>query len=965
MSFKGKVVRLYAHIDKVRAARLACRMLGLDTDVFDAWEEGKHPRDDDGKFTSGNGSSGSKGKSEGSEGEKATEAKAPEAPKSKFMEKMAKHRQIALKWDAARQAEHLFDKGFLTEDEAIEAMNNGTAKDRINDYFDLMEYNGDPTPTKPLRKSPNLWEEVEKEGKHGGDYEQARKDYIKEWTGMSDEETEETYQQFKTWFSFGNWTAADTDTLDRYIDADGAYGGEIYRGMHFSEDDYAAFMKGIVPGARIGMNGHNSSWATDRETAWTFCRNGDRQVIITCKNNKTSAPVDHLSTHGENEVLAHSRTQWTVIGVREGDRRTEITVMEAEARMSPEERDRRKAAFDSEPDSKEESSLAERMNGQTKFMTILPPPADLFKHRKSEAEDGGPGSGNFGHKGRPGKRGGSGEGGGKGFRAASKESKSGYVGIQRAAAFKGIARLARTHKDNYNAWINSLSSEQRDQLEQQHKNTGSKEDLGEYAERMHRMLSTSNPPRQKHQNAVVQGKDITETCSWDDEPYTEPKFGQVIDTEIEHVINQQGFNGVPKVVTQKEFDKITQEHPEMPILLRSYAAPNAETLQAYDEMLENGEWYVDCGTGGAQYGQGMYAAGVYKTELASIEDLDEERDIEGAIGALFGDSNGRAWSVGYKASEEEINGGLYVGQAYLIVDKEGNRRLMQIDNKSYNLKDLNTGEEFEDTDAVIENAKTIRQCIREDEHDVDRAGKIEAAVNEMRHYRGVNERRIYNEYKPPMSETEDCEDNGRDGIWIWDENKMTHWSDEEPKDGQEIAVKFPFRGGVVRTGIYKDGRLVYPGGLASTSIEDNEDCRWAPIERKDNREDLRIQAATRMMTLDPSAKILKYSDLQALMNGDLTESETVELYNKMRENGFKPGTMEYGQEYQRLRNEMLEKGDRKQFYEKIKHFTDMGSAAAALGYDAINAEGHGSSGSYMVILNRTKLIISEQRVDVD
>lgn len=40
-----------------------------------------------------------------------------------------------------------------------------------------------------------------------------------------------------------------------------------------------------------------------------------------------------------------------------------------------------------------------------------------------------------------------------------------------------------------------------------------------------------------------------------------------------------------------------------------------------------------------------------------------------------------------------------------------------------------------------------------------------------------------------------------------------------------------------------------------------------------------------------------------------------------------------------------------------KKYRDIGSLAAALGYDAINAEGHGQSGSYTVILNRTKLII--------
>ena len=36
---------------------------------------------------------------------------------------------------------------------------------------------------------------------------------------------------------------------------------------------------------------------------------------------------------------------------------------------------------------------------------------------------------------------------------------------------------------------------------------------------------------------------------------------------------------------------------------------------------------------------------------------------------------------------------------------------------------------------------------------------------------------------------------------------------------------------------------------------------------------------------------------------------------------------------------------------------DMGVKAAEMGYDAINAAGHGATGSYTVVLNRTKLII--------
>ena len=309
---------------------------------------------------------------------------APESPeRAKWKAGLDKKRGIAMKWDSDRQAEYLFRQGFLTEDEAIEAMNNGTAGDRISDYFDLLEYNGDPTPTKPVRDSRgiNINKEVMVEGKHNGDFAQARLDYIRDWTGMNEEEAKKARGELKTWFSFGNWKAADTDTLDDYIDRDGVYGGEIFRGLHFTEDEYAAFMKDIKSGARIGMNGFNSSWATDRETAWGFARGLDKQVIIHCINNKTGAPVDHLSDKGENEVLANSRTMWTVIGVKEGDQRAEITVMEAEERMSVEERDRRKNLNDAMPEDKKDGSLADRMNEQNRYLRVTPPPENLFKSR--------------------------------------------------------------------------------------------------------------------------------------------------------------------------------------------------------------------------------------------------------------------------------------------------------------------------------------------------------------------------------------------------------------------------------------------------------------------------------------------------------------------------------------------------------------------------------------------------------
>jgi hypothetical protein len=41
---------------------------------------------------------------------------------------------------------------------------------------------------------------------------------------------------------------------------------------------------------------------------------------------------------------------------------------------------------------------------------------------------------------------------------------------------------------------------------------------------------------------------------------------------------------------------------------------------------------------------------------------------------------------------------------------------------------------------------------------------------------------------------------------------------------------------------------------------------------------------------------------------------------------------------------------------KKNEITNIGSFAASKGYDVIDAEEHGASGSYTVILNRTKII---------
>ena len=96
--------------------------------------------------------------------------------------------------------------------------------------------------------------------------------------------------------------------------------------------------------------------------------------------------------------------------------------------------------------------------------------------------------------------------------------------------------------------------------------------------------------------SVVDGRDIS--GSWERRP-------EQFAFEIEDVIAAQGFDGLPRVVSGEEFDKCVEESGF--IAQRTYSAPDQETLDAYKKQLYNEKWYVDCSTGGASLGQGMYS----------------------------------------------------------------------------------------------------------------------------------------------------------------------------------------------------------------------------------------------------------------------------------------------------------------------------------------------------------------------
>lgn len=129
---------------------------------------------------------------------------------------------------------------------------------------------------------------------------------------------------------------------------------------------------------------------------------------------------------------------------------------------------------------------------------------------------------------------------------------------------------------------------------------------------------------------VVNGRDIIGTWK-----RREDKF----DFEIEDVLNAQGFDGRPRVVSADEFDEAVKaaNGGNGFIAQRTYSAPDQETLDAYRQQLYGGKWYVDCSSGAATFGQGMYCAADYSGVISSQiqTQIDFYKDLYSERGNVF------------------------------------------------------------------------------------------------------------------------------------------------------------------------------------------------------------------------------------------------------------------------------------------------------------------------------------------
>ena len=315
----------------------------------------------------------------------------------------------------------------------------------------------------------------------------------------------------------------------------------------------------------------------------------------------------------------------------------------------------------------------------------------------------------------------------------------------------------------------------------------------------------------------------------------------------------QGFDGLPKLVDESEFNQAVKDSNF--IAQRTYTAPSKEVLNSYQDQLYKGKWYVDCSTGGAQYGQGMYCAADYtgklsdgiKAEMAHYKSLNRQRVEENAMQAAYSSMKKSDFNFKYKISEKQFD--VYI-------------RYLQTNPVMPSVYKLSKEDQAIFGTLGIKQKEELRRTISKKAYEMSRAAKAYSITETLTLMPNAKILKIHNE----------------DDIinYLADEYAMSKLTDSKQR-----ALLF----------------------------------KYSTIQKQ----------------IDAEKKIDKvialYDERDKLVSDNKDDWNTINKY----------------------RSEFVTKFAGK----------DGGVVATLMGYDAINAEGHGKSGSYTVILNRTKVIIKK------
>ncbi len=181
------------------------------------------------------------------------------------------------------------------------------------------------------------------------------------------------------------------------------------------------------------------------------------------------------------------------------------------------------------------------------------------------------------------------------------------------------------------------------------------------------------------------------------------------DSAIDDIVDYQGFNGKPRIVNGKdEFDALVDS--DHFIGERTIRANTKEELDEYLWQLKEDYFYINCGVGGAQYGQGMYCAADYTKGTVSKNGFDHEIWQYGNEGShqatvwLTMDKSSKVLEIPESADRQECLD--YVSNLYTTayrdnkLDKnpELKRRWQEYDSKMEEVRRLNMSDKESDWD---------------------------------------------------------------------------------------------------------------------------------------------------------------------------------------------------------------------------------------------------------------------------
>ena len=265
--------------------------------------------------------------------------------------------------------------------------------------------------------------------------------------------------------------------------------------------------------------------------------------------------------------------------------------------------------------------------------------------------------------------------------------------------------------DRLGDWVNGGSDPALDTYVAKAFNLSPKSTAGKRAVNTVKESAAKKVVKPKH--AIVNGKDVSESFVRRKDKF---KF------EIEDIIDAQGFSGKPRVVPAKEFDDFVKESKF--VAQRTYSAESKEILDEYRRMLYDGKWYVDCGTGGAQYGQGMYCAADYTGKLSKgiLEEMKhyQELGVERGAAKHYTETltlDKTAKIIKYTDIKEEYD--IYLEKAYknaLNSVLEGSSNILQtLLELEYKRKQVDFYEKARYDDSIKSYKKMLKQ-LRPQEH---------------------------------------------------------------------------------------------------------------------------------------------------------------------------------------------------------------------------------------------------------